>query len=146
MYNVFEELLKEKGVKTADVCKATGLRQSLFSDWKAGRYTPKLDKLQKIATYFDVPVERFTDTVEPTIIKPVKLFSGVSDDFVREAIGKVIANMINEDEIGLLEMYRKLNEDGKDKLTDYLLDLLDMPKYTTDETQGKLSLSAEESA
>ena len=60
MYATYEELLKKKGVKTADVCRATGLRQSMFSDWKNGRSVPKTDKLQLIADYFDVPLETFT--------------------------------------------------------------------------------------
>lgn len=60
MYEVYERLLKEKGVRTADVCKTTGLRQSMFSDWKSGKYQPKTDKLQLIADYFDVPLETFT--------------------------------------------------------------------------------------
>ena len=60
MYEIFEKMLKEKGVKVADVCKATGLKQSMMSDWKKGRYTPKTDKLQLIADYFDVPLETFT--------------------------------------------------------------------------------------
>jgi len=57
MYTVFESLLKEKGVKASEVCKATGISSSAISDWKGGRYTPKADKLQKIADYFGVTVE-----------------------------------------------------------------------------------------
>ena len=26
-------------------------------EWKSGKYTPKVDKLQKIADYFKVPLE-----------------------------------------------------------------------------------------
>lgn len=29
--------------------------------WKQGKYTPKLDKLVKIAAYFKVPIEYFLD-------------------------------------------------------------------------------------
>lgn len=57
MYETFERLLKSKGVTASDVSKATGIRQALLSDWKAGRYQPKIDKLQKIADYFGVTVE-----------------------------------------------------------------------------------------
>jgi len=57
MYEIYEKLLKQKGCRTVDVCDATGIRQSLISDWKAGRYTPKVDKLQKIADFFGVSVE-----------------------------------------------------------------------------------------
>ncbi len=57
MYEVFENLLISKGLRTADVVKATGIRASIFSDWKSGRYTPKYDKLKLIADYLQVPVE-----------------------------------------------------------------------------------------
>lgn len=57
MYEIFERLLKEKGVSTAEVCKAIGMRQGVISDWKYGRYTPKVDKLTKIADYFGVSLE-----------------------------------------------------------------------------------------
>lgn len=57
MYEIFERLLSKKGVKVSDVCKETGISSSTFTDWKKGRYTPKQDKLQKIADYFGVSLE-----------------------------------------------------------------------------------------
>lgn len=57
MYETFEKLLKEHNVTAYQVCNETGISRSTISDWKAGRYTPKVDKMQKIATYFDVPLE-----------------------------------------------------------------------------------------
>lgn len=60
MYKNFEKLCKDKGVKVADVSKATGVSQATFSNWKSGRYIPKVDKLQKIADYFGVPLSSLT--------------------------------------------------------------------------------------
>ena len=57
MYEIFEKLLKEKGVKTSDVCKATGLKAPTFSDWKKGKSSPNVDKLILIADYFETTVE-----------------------------------------------------------------------------------------
>nr|WP_300858406.1 helix-turn-helix transcriptional regulator [uncultured Acetatifactor sp.] len=57
MYDIFEKLCVEKGVTPYRVCKETGLTTSTISNWKAGRYTPKADKLQKIADYFGVSIE-----------------------------------------------------------------------------------------
>ena len=65
MYANFEALLNERGVKVSDVSKATGIRQSVFSDWKAGRYTPKTDKVQQIADFFGVSIERITSGTKP---------------------------------------------------------------------------------
>lgn len=57
MYERFLELMKRKGVKSADVAKATGIHPSTFSDWKKGKSKPKTDKMQKIADYFGVSID-----------------------------------------------------------------------------------------
>lgn len=57
MYSVFVELLKKNGKKAADVTRATGIPASTFSDWKKGKSSPKQEKLQKIADYFNVSLE-----------------------------------------------------------------------------------------
>ena len=61
MYNTFAWLLKEKGVKAIDVSRATGIHSAVFSEWKKGKSEPKIDKLIKIANYFNVPVLCFID-------------------------------------------------------------------------------------
>ena len=45
MYEIFQKLLNEKGVKTSDVARATGISNMTFSDWKRGKCVPKIDKL-----------------------------------------------------------------------------------------------------
>ena len=55
-YDNFERLLKEKGVKPSDVSKATKISTATLTNWKQGTYTPKSDKLQKIADYFGVNI------------------------------------------------------------------------------------------
>lgn len=57
MYEIFEQLCKKFSVTPYRVCKETGLTTATISNWKAGRYTPKADKLQKIADYFGVTIE-----------------------------------------------------------------------------------------
>ena len=57
MYENFEKLCKKYNVTSYRVCKETGLTTATISNWKAGRYTPKSDKLQKIADFFGVPIE-----------------------------------------------------------------------------------------
>lgn len=60
MYRIFEELCKKNNVTPYRVCKETGLTTATISNWKAGRYIPKSDKMQKIADYFGVSVEYLT--------------------------------------------------------------------------------------
>ena len=64
MWEIVDKLMEQKGVKASEVSKATGIPQSVFTDWKKGRYTPKADKLYALARYFEVPMEVFFEPVE----------------------------------------------------------------------------------
>lgn len=57
MYDIFEQLLKEHGVTAYRVAKETGVTTATLTSWKQGKYTPKPEKLQKIADYFNVSLE-----------------------------------------------------------------------------------------
>lgn len=67
MYEKFEALLKRNGIKANKVAKDLGVSHGMFSNWKAGRYTPKQDKIKMIADYFGVPTSYFYgDSKEPS--------------------------------------------------------------------------------
>ena len=57
MYEIFELLCNKNNVTPYRVCKETGFTTENISNWKAGTYVPKQDKLQKIADYFNVSLE-----------------------------------------------------------------------------------------
>lgn len=66
MYSKYEELLRKTGETSYQISKATGVGQNTLSNWKTGRSQPKVDKLQKIADHFGVPVSYFLeDTTTP---------------------------------------------------------------------------------
>lgn len=60
-YPAFEQLCKEKGMSVRQVSLETGVATSTLSNWKLGRYEPKADKIQALASYFGVEFERFLD-------------------------------------------------------------------------------------
>ena len=60
MYEKFEKLLKKNNVTAYRVAKETGVTTATLTSWKQGKYTPKMEKLQKIADYFGVTTEYFT--------------------------------------------------------------------------------------
>lgn len=60
MYKRFEELLKIKGVKVADVCRETGIGRSTMTSWKQGKYNIKEDKKRALANYFGVSLAVMT--------------------------------------------------------------------------------------
>lgn len=59
MYAKYLKLRDAKGVSDYKVANDTGITKSTFADWKSGRSEPKLEKLAKIAEYFDVTVDYF---------------------------------------------------------------------------------------
>ena len=65
MYANFERLCAEKGVTPYRVGKETGISTSTLSEWKTGKYTPKDDKLRKIADYFGVTVDYLMTGSDP---------------------------------------------------------------------------------
>ena len=57
MYNKYATLRDKAGVTDYAVSKATGISTATLTNWKYGRYNPKLDKLKTLADYFGVSVE-----------------------------------------------------------------------------------------
>lgn len=51
MYEYYQKLLDEKGLKNADVSRATGVSNMTLSDWKRGKSEPKTKNMQKIADF-----------------------------------------------------------------------------------------------
>lgn len=57
MYKKYAELRDKAGVTDYEVSKNTGVATSTLAEWKKGTYTPKIDKIMKIAKYFGVSLE-----------------------------------------------------------------------------------------
>ena len=108
VYERFLTIMKEKGLTLADVQKRTGISSSTLSCWKAGKYTPKIDKLQKIADCLGVSLE-FLISDSKNEENPYKKSSSNEDTFSKE----------EKEEIEALIIYRQLNEDDKSKLLNF---------------------------
>lgn len=61
MYKKYIQLRDERGLTDYKVSVDTGIAKSTFTDWKTGRSKPKIEKLQKLADYFQVPVTYFLE-------------------------------------------------------------------------------------
>lgn len=81
-YEIFEELCKQKGVTPYRVAKETGVTTATLSSWKNGKYTPKTDKLQKIADYFGVSVDVFKK--HEYHIKSTKYYQNVKSELLAQ--------------------------------------------------------------
>lgn len=60
MYEIYQRLLYEKGLKNSDVARATGISNMTLSDWKRGVSKPKEDKMRKIAEFLGVTFDYLT--------------------------------------------------------------------------------------
>lgn len=59
MYEKFVALKEQRNISISKLSKEIGLDRTMFSHWKAGKYEPKRDKIQKIADYFGVDIDYF---------------------------------------------------------------------------------------
>lgn len=64
-YENYAVIRSRMGLRDADVSKATGISTATLSEWKKGRYQPKLDKLEKIAKFLNVNIEAITQGTTP---------------------------------------------------------------------------------
>ena len=90
MYEVYQRLLDENGLKNADVARATGISNMTLSDWKRGKSVPKSDKMRKIAEYLNVSVDYLMTGTEKGYSEEDALFDAhISEDVeLKEAIKK----------------------------------------------------------
>ena len=58
-YEVYTYFRDEAGLTDYKVSQQTGVSPSVLSQWKRGKYNLKLEKLQRLARLFQIPVELF---------------------------------------------------------------------------------------
>ena len=104
MYDIFMQLLQNKGLTPYEISKQTGVSQATLSEWKLGKSTPRPKTLKKLADYLGVSVSYLKG--EPEIEK-------TPDTEVSEARQQAI------------RLYESLNAEGKAAADKYLQFLLD---------------------
>lgn len=118
-YEIFKELCKKRGVKIAEVARATGIAHPTFTAWKKGEYIPKNEKMQKIADFFDVPVSYFYSDEE----LPSYYFDEATAKLAEEMQSKPgirrlfdASRGLSEDNLkmfaDMIETFKKTNPDG----------------------------------
>ena len=58
MYKRYAELRDARGMTDYQVAQETGINPNTLYAWRAGKYTPKVDKLAKVAKLFHIPLEQ----------------------------------------------------------------------------------------
>lgn len=103
MYDIFEKLLIDKGLRTVDVCKATGISQSTISNWKKRGNMLNPATLKKIAEYLGVSLDYL-----------------MGNDLIQWNPGNQeiidLKTYISEEERNIIELYRMSDESTKDMI------------------------------
>lgn len=110
MYEIYEKLRNEKGLTNADVSRATGISTATLSQWKNGRYTPKMDKLEKIACLLSVLVEYpATGTLSSLDSEAAKIAQYVIDNKTVRLIVEGMKELDEKERAWLLEAVQFIN-------------------------------------
>lgn len=91
MYNRFSTICTTRDITPYKISKDTNISQTTFSQWKSGRSTPKIDKLEKIADYLNVPIEVIMN-------KPLDKMMKISDVLeISESTGLTPSDLVGFD-------------------------------------------------
>lgn len=130
MYEIFEQLLKEHNVTAYRVAKETGVTTATLTSWKQGKYSPKQEKLQKIADYFGVSLEYLlgvsqekTNTDES---KPYYELNEKDERDIAEELNRLMSDL--ESDSSLAFMGEPMDEEDRELLRISLENTLRMSK------------------
>ena len=122
MYERFVDLLESRGVKPADITRETGIKSTVFSEWKKGKSTPNADKLVKIARFLDTTVEYLVTGEDPL------------------PAAEQPTAQLSEDEQKLLGLYRRMDPIRKGQTIGYMNGLLDESELSKEKPKGNEQL------
>ena len=120
MYEIFLRLLAERGVTTADVCKATGISQSTLSNWKKRNNILSPALLGKIADYFNVSMDYMIgkDIVIEMNPPQSRTLSG-NVGMEKSALIQKLADILMEEHESGLTMFPEVSDEAKQFALDY---------------------------
>ena len=80
MENIILKLMKENNVTQYKLAKETGIAQSTLSYWINGQKIPKVDKLAKVAQFFNVSIDTLLGRESSIKNEPATTQSGSEPD------------------------------------------------------------------
>lgn len=114
-YQIYCKIRDKLGYKDSAVATGAGITKSTFSDWKVGRYQPKDEKLQKIASFLGVSMEYLKTGEEPTFNYDY-LYTGKNSDFLIE----VTKSMSDNNFVDRIKKYMELLDKDRNSVNDFI--------------------------
>lgn len=91
--------MRRDGIERKDLAKALGVPYSSLTDWINGNSYPRIDKIERMAKFFGISKAELVEEDPP-----------IHD--------------LSERELRLVSQYRKLTDEGQEKVDSYLHDLV----------------------
>lgn len=93
-----QKLLSERKIDQSELAKYLGISNASVSYWLSGEKYPRIDKIQKIADFFNVPKSQLTEEYPSTIMElsmnsPYLEFEGI--DLDKYFLGELIDTLPN---------------------------------------------------
>lgn len=128
--NKIRKLIKRKGIKQIDVCRAVGLSPSRLSNYLSGSREPDLETLSRLARFLEVKLDYFAygDSIKNTKeigenIKKMREKRGFSKGDLA-TVAKIDVQLLSRLELGYGEFERDLIENLAGCLTCKVSDLI----------------------
>lgn len=144
-YEKYAEFRNAKGYKDSDICRMTGIPQSTFSEWKNGKYTPKYDKMSKIAEALEMNYNDFVGVYGKfsALNKKIPMLQQATKEVKSSMVPmlngmNVLASTITEDP-AMKELQRKMSELAKQIPTlnvELCTELIELFHNATDDAQN----------
>nr|DAW28015.1 MAG TPA: Repressor protein CI [Caudoviricetes sp.] len=95
-------IMQKHGKTQGDLVKDLNFRQATVSDWLNGKKYPRMDKIEKLANYFDISIN---ELLLQSVTVPVPASSSLS---------------LTQQEETHIKKYRQLDADGKEEIDDII--------------------------
>jgi transcriptional regulator with XRE-family HTH domain len=116
---------KEKGYSQQELADMMKTSKTTVTNWETGRFKPTWDKLDMLASIFEIPVSVLVNW-EETYNQDGQLADKVKMlEETEEMFGKGAAELLNA--------FSRLNEKGKTKVINYTTDLCEIEIYRNKE-------------
>ena len=116
-----KKLRCEKGLLQKDIAEYLGVTIASSSLYENSKRTPTFDILKKLCEFYDVDMELLLGWRDPRQSHIVYDNNGISNT--------LDCKQLPLDELGLLQDYRILNDNGKDEARKRVNELTEIPKY-----------------
>ena len=125
--------MSNRGVSAYQLSKETGIANNLVSQWRQHKQNPSIKSIKKVAKYFNVQWESLMPDDEES--ESANFLDEALDNF-NEACNKQYCEIrFDGRELKYFNDLHLLNDDGVQKVLEYIVDLSGNPKYAKNEAE-----------